>query len=178
MPQDNIGTSLPQSDIDAIGKWISDGAKDINGNVNNLPNLKPTVDGYVALESATSKRLDTTRVGGLAYNPFIAPKNSLINIYFVLSDDSTLVKDLVVNKLKLSTKENDFTGALSYTGSYIEVPPSYKLWRVDVNTTALTPGITYYMRYYVNDGDHTADTEFPTDQSMFYYKSVYAFVVQ
>ena len=51
MPQDNIGSSLPQEDLENVSNWILDGAKDITGAIPNEPNNLPNVKYYVVTNS-------------------------------------------------------------------------------------------------------------------------------
>lgn len=111
------------------------------------------------------------------YNPFYVPNSSTLNLLFVVEDDSTTVASMQVNKLKISTKADDFTSALNYTATYINSPP-YEFHQVTINTATLPNSDTLFMRYYVNDGDHPNDTEFPTTNLMFPYKTYWSFFVK
>lgn len=180
MPQDIIGIPLEQNLIDNIVYWIMNGAKDMFGNPPTYPNTSPKILYYYATDvayglnyGADTNRMDTS----VFYSPFYLPNNSTVNLLFIVSDDSTALGNMLVNKLKLSTKADDFTSALSYTATYINFPP-YQFWQVQLNTALLPNSDTLFMRYYVNDGDHAQDTEFPTTNLPFPYKTYWSFFVK
>ncbi len=170
------GTRLTQIEIDQIDKWIMDGAKNADGAVAIAPNQLPTVAGYVAFDSAFV-RMDSIRYQGLGYNPFVVPQGKTVYFYFVVQDDSTLTEDLINNKVKFSLNELDFSAATSVNATYVNFPP-YKFWTLSVNSSQWSVGSTVHFRYYCSDGDHTADMEFPTNQSYFVYRSIYAMKIQ
>ncbi len=167
---------LSASEMNCINKWIMDGARDMFGNSPALPNTKPVVVGYIATDSAFN-RIDSIRVGGVFYNPFIVSANSKIKIVMVVEDDSTAVSALTVNKLKLSYAMNDFASSAIYSAYYFSLG-GYSLWIADVNASVFSVGDVLYMRYYVNDGNHAADTEFPSAESAAGYKTYYSFKIQ
>ena len=169
-------TPLSKSEMANINTWIMNGAKDLFGNPAILPNTKPTVVGFIATDSAFY-RIDTIRVDNVFYNAFKAPANSKIKIVMVVEDDSTAIENLKVNKLKLSHDKDNFTAALSYTATFITIG-TYKVWIAEVNTAVFSTGDILYMRYYVNDGNHSTDTEFPTNESATGYKTYFSFKVQ
>ena len=47
-----------------------------------------------------------------------------------------------------------------------------------MNSGNFAAGDTIYMRYYVNDGDHTQNTEFPRTDMLDAYKTYAAFYVK
>ncbi len=182
MPQDIIGVKLQQNLIDNIVYWIMQGAKDMFGNVPRYPNTEPKILYYYATDSVFKANfgVDTNRMGKVFYNPFFVKNNSTLNLAIFVSDDSTSVANMRVNKLKISTRADDFTAALSYTGTYVNLPPPQNLqfYLVKINTGTLPNSDTLFMRYFVNDGDHTADTQFPTDNLVIQYKTFWSFYVK
>lgn len=170
------GTRLSQAEIQQINTWIMNGAKDENGNIPTAPNSLPVVQGYVAFDSVFN-RLDTIRYQNISYNPFVVPQGLTVYLYFLVVDDSTLTEDLINNKVKFSLNEFDFTNAVEVNASFINLF-GFKLWTVAVNSSQWNIGNTVYFRYYCSDGDHPTDTEFPRDESYFYYRSIYAMKIQ
>ena len=59
MPQDNIGNSLPQGDLDKVANWILDDAKDITGAIPNEPNNLHNIKYYYVLLIYKKLVLDT-----------------------------------------------------------------------------------------------------------------------
>jgi hypothetical protein len=178
MPQDNIGVPLPDSSINIIRKWIMHGARDMYGNVASKPNLAPVIQGYFALSTDYQTTYSTNRLDSIGYNPFIVPSAvSSFYIAFVVSDDSTPVNQLQVNQLKISTKPDDYSSAVVVPATYLAAG-SNQVWVATVNASALPANDTLYMRYYVNDGAHPQNTEFPKTESLFPYKLYYSFIRQ
>ena len=171
------GNRLSPEDIQHIDTWISNGAKDQYGNVPVAPNLPPVVNGFLAADSAYN-RIDTIRVGGVSYYPIIVHSNQSIIIVPLVTDDHTPVQNLQVNKLKLSLDMDDFSGAVTVNAVAIPVtPPGSYAWIASF-PAAYAPGTTVYFRYYVNDGTHANDTEFPRTDFPVYYKTYASFYVQ
>jgi hypothetical protein len=171
-------TPLTDKEMGWVKTWIMQGAKDINGNVPVLPampNQPPKIEGYNAYNS-NNVRIDTMRVGGLPFNPFIAPKNDNIKIFFRISDDSTAVKDLQINIVKASLNIDNFSAAKSYNAAYAQIG-NLKYWWVDIPTSDFNPGETVYLRYYVGDGNPFNNIEFPTNTTFRYFKTSYAFYI-
>ena len=96
---------------------------------------------------------------------------------FKATDDHTSMSNLTFNKLKISTKEDDFSSASSYTATYYALGGDSFLVAT-VPATALPAHDTLFMRYYVNDGHHTSNTEFPRTETVFYYKQYWSFIRQ
>ncbi len=178
MPSNSV--RLSSSDIDHVKNWINAGCPDQNGTLPVKPNLQPNVIGYVALDSVY-QRIDTNRVNGLGYNPFIIEEGKTLTMLFVAVDtadgaDGTDPSIYTSKKIKLSTSKNDFSSAITINAfTYLA---AYQAWLVVIPTSMWPSGTTVYFRIYVNDGDHTADAEFPRNESIDYYKTLYAFYVQ
>ncbi len=176
MPQDNIGSKLPDEDIAAVAAWIMGGAKDMFGNEPQLPDKAPRVEYFLAANSTFDEQYTNNRLDGVRFNPVLLPNNTDIAMVFVLSDDQTAIGDLQVNQLKVSTAIDDFSAATTYNATFLSVPQG-DFWIVYFNTSAHTAGVTNYMRYYVNDGEQTFDTEFPSNDLPEVYKTFVAFQV-
>ena len=181
MPQDNIGVPLPTSDVQAIKNWINDGAKDIFGKVALYPNLEPTIGTFFGCVNNPTYSLAYTRAenrkDSIGYNTFYLPKNTNVIFVFTATDDSTATSQLKVNKMKMSLDPDDFSNATSLTASYF-VDPQNSFYQISVNTSALPQDTVVYVRYFVNDGDHTNDTQFPTDNLIIQYKTLWSFKVK
>jgi len=181
MPQDNIGTALPAVDVNNVATWILNGAKDINGNTPSRPDQEPVLSFYVAVSSDFSVELSaqSNRVDSIIYNPFLVPANAT-SFYIAPSvvDDITQIGDIQYNKLYLSTSIDNFTSAVQLTATFINIPNQSPVWLVSVPTANLTHGTQYFMRYYVNDGTHAENTEFPKNNSLEFYKTFWSFIYQ
>ena len=72
MPQDNIGTGLPTSDIRNIATWILNGAQNVSGEIVTRPDLEPALSYYVAINTTFNVEysIETNRVDSLIYNSF------------------------------------------------------------------------------------------------------------
>jgi hypothetical protein len=167
------GSRLSQTDIQHIDNWISNGARDENGNVPLAPDLPPVIIGFLAADSALN-RIDTIRVGGISYYPILVQSNQTLLIVPLVTDDSTAIQNLQVNRLRLSLDKDDFSAAVSLNAVYYA---SGNAWVVTF-PAAYPSGTTVYFRYYVNDGNHSTDTELPRTDMPDYYKTYAAFYVQ
>jgi hypothetical protein len=183
MPQDNIGVQLPASDVLAIKTWIESGAKDMFGNVPTYPNFEPTINPYYAVVDAATYQISYTgqnnRIDSVPYESFILPDSTNVIFAFIVSDDSTAYAQLQVNQMKLSFNPDDFSNAISYTAQYFHVPPpnATDFFGIAINTANLPHNQKVYMRYFVNDGDHINNTQFPTDNLIIQYKTFWSFYI-
>jgi hypothetical protein len=84
---------------------------------------------------------------------------------------------LQFNKLKISTNADNFNGANNYNATYFSAG-GQSGWIATVNASALPLGDTLFMRYFVNDGDHPQNTEFPRNELPFAYKTFWSFIRQ
>ena len=62
MPQDNIGNSLSQEDLEKVANWILAGAKDITGAIPNEPNSLPNIKYYFVANSTYDSTYSENRV--------------------------------------------------------------------------------------------------------------------
>src|SRR6185503_10763964 len=92
----------------------------------------------------------------------------------LVSDDSTSLQNLQVNHLKLSLDMDDFSSAVTVNAVYYSI---YNAW-IAIFPAAYPTGTTVYFRYYVNDGNHPVDTEFPRADLPVYYKTYASFYVE
>ena len=178
MPQDNIGVPLPDSSIAIVRRWIMNGARDMYGNVAHKPNLPPVVGGYGAVSTDYTTIYSNTRLDSVYYNPFVVPSGvTSFYVAVLVTDDSTPVHNLLVNTLKLSTRSNDFSNAISIPATYL-VLGGKQYWVATVSASSFALGDTVFMRYYVNDGSHTANVEFPNTTLPYPYLTYYSFIRQ
>lgn len=187
MPQDNIGTGLPKEDLDRISQWILNGAKDIEGNVAVMPNTEPNFEFYWMIEGAPNPFTITppfnvlsvpeNRDQNLGHLPVILDTAMWAYIMIEVQDDSTEMKDLTNLKLAFSYDKDDFSNPIKEeVGNYLpgNNPAIYFNFEASVGVLKDT---VVYMRMYVNDGDHIADTYFPRDESYDYYKTFWSFKI-
>lgn len=168
---------LSASEMAHLEAWILNGAKDLAGLPSTIPDSRPAVLGFIATDSAFN-RIDTNRVNDEDYNSFYAPSNSSVKLIFLLEDDLTPVENLTLNQMKLGSDQDDFTSSLSMNAAYFLFPPSFKVWIVDLNTTGMPTGSTWYFRYFVNDGTHAQPTEFPYTALPDVYKTYCSLKIQ
>ncbi len=182
MPQDIIGIPLPKAQIDNIVNWIMAGAKDMFGNLPSYPNTEPKILYYYATNKLAAGGVnygDTkNRIDSIFYNPFYVPSDSTLYLLFKVEDDSTAIANLQVNTLKISTKADDFSSAISFPATYVYVNPTTQFHLATINTGTLPKSDTLFMRYFVNDGDHANNTQFPTDNLVIQYKTYWSFFVK
>jgi hypothetical protein len=179
MPSNSV--RLTAQEIDYVKAWIQNGARDMFSVAPTKPNLPPNILGYIAYNSSFV-RIDSSRVGGFFYNPFIVPANSTVYIPFLALDtaDGSSATDpslFTTHRFKFSTNKDNFTGATTVDAQW-NVPLALNVWILTLNTYQWTSGTTVYFRIYVNDGFQAVDMEFPRNNSLDYYKNYYAFKVQ
>jgi hypothetical protein len=175
MPQDNIGNSLPQEDLDKVANWILDDAKDITGAIPNEPNNLPNIKYYYVTNTTYDSTYSDNREDDVFYKPFLMPANEQVNFVFRVTDDNTNAGAMMVNKLSISEYQDDFTNAITATSVTFE--QTYKLWLLPFNTATLQSGKTYFMRYTVSDEENQTTT-YPNNQTSFVYKNMWSFTVQ
>jgi len=181
MPQDNIGTGLPAADINNVSTWIMNGAKAADGSAPTLPDLQPNLGLYVAINTTFDVEYTQleNRVDTIIFNSWKLPQGTA-SFYFVaiFEDDITPLSQIQVNQLKISTSLDDFSSTQSFNATFVDVPGQDPLWLVSVDASSFVPGQTYYMRYYVNDGQHVDNVEFPKNSSIIQYKTYWSFIVE
>jgi hypothetical protein len=180
MPQDNIGVPLSNTDIADIGEWIMNGAKDMFGGPTQFPNTKPKVINYAAANADfnTVYSVDTMyREEGIIYNPFLMPNNTSVSIVFFVTDDSTAIKDLKINQLKLSTDPDDFSNPVQVFNCTYFSSGNDEVWLTTFNTNTLPVNQQLFMRYYVRDGNLLNIAEFPNADLPMLYKTYASFKI-
>lgn len=169
--------SLSVAELNNIKTWINNGAKDMFGNSPRFPNNEPQVNGYIAINSSFNYRFDTVRQGGVYYNPFLIPTTQIMNVLVGVTDDSTLVQNLTRNKILLSLDKDNFSSPIaSYNGTSVSSGGTH-YWNFVINTTGLPTNQIIFMRYFTNDGSRPQDTQFPTTNLIYEYKTYWSFIV-
>ena len=176
MPQDNIGNSLPQEDLDKVANWILDDAKDITGAIPNEPNNLPNIKYYYVTNTTYDSTYSDNREDGVFYKPFLMPANEQVNFVFRVTDDNTNAGAMLVNELSISEYQDDFTNSIDVTAQIFE--STYHVWILSFDTSILQVGETYFFRYTINDGENAENTIYPNNQTSVIYKSIWSFTVQ
>ena len=176
MPQDNIGISMPQSAIDQIGRYIMAGAPDLFGNIATEPNALPNIHYFTVMDINYDTTFSDNRVDDTFYNPFLMPANTDINFIFDVDDDQTEEENLEYNILKISSEPDNFSNAVSFPALGVDAGQFGYYWVVTLNSNIFSSGEQYFMRYYVNDGMNTVNTEYPEDEDAIYYKTMWSFL--
>ena len=176
MPQDNIGNTLPEADLDAVTAWILEGAKDITGAIPNAPNNLPNIKYFYVTNADYDSVYSENRIGGLFYNPFLMPNNEQVNFIFRVKDDHTIAQNLKINQLSISENIDDFSNSIIAV-AYIASNSSPKVFILQFNTSDLEVNKTYFMRYTVSDEEDQITT-YPNNQTSFVYKNIWSFTVQ
>lgn len=172
------GNWLTAAELQNIQNWISAGAPDMFGNIGSLPNNEPIIVGYLAFD-VNDNRIDDVdnRVDSLIYKPFYVDHGVTLKIAILIEDDSTQQSAMQVNQLKFSYDKENFASATTMPAYYIAIP-GFDFWLVQLNTNSFVADTTVYMRYYVNDGDHPNNTEFPRNETEDGYKTYWAFKIK
>lgn len=185
MPQSSIGEPLPAQDIERIKKWIDDGAKGLQGESSDAPDSEPSFQYvYALIDSGFPLKYDTkelsadgNRKNNIFYGEMILDTNMQVVLVSTVTDDNTAIKDMTNARLVLSYDKNDFTSPIAtVTSLFLNVNGG--LWYSSFSTANITENTTVYMRYYINDGKHPSDTEFPESVTPDYFKTHWSFVVE
>lgn len=193
------GNQLSQEKVDLIHNWINDGAKDIFGNIPTLASVQPACYGVVAyLPDNNDLRIDTFRVDGYRYNPYIIPANEDVRMWFYFVDrdingDWFSANGLTYNKIQFSTDAIDFSNAIerdlnvgfaplfenSVFGNYVNYAAAH-YQNIIFNSADLgfQSGDLVYFRSYVKDNDHNDPTEIPSENAPPNLTTYFSFVVQ
>ena len=174
------GARLQTNYIENIKTWITQGARDQNGNLPVKPDLMPNITGYRIYNSTFNFLYDTIRVGNVSYNSAIVPQGVDLNFIPYITDeadsaDATPVSAFTNCRIELSLTKDGFPSS-NFSTAYFIAP--FNVWNCPLNTTQWTSGTTVYFRFYANDGHHLIDSEFPRTTSINYYKTYFSFYVQ
>lgn len=192
------GNSLPENVLDNIGTWIDNGARDIFGVNPVQSSLQPSGFGVLAyLPNQGNQRIDDQR-GANPYQPFMAPANDTIDLWFgyleeTVAGDTIFGNLLTVNQIKFSKDPFNFSNAVvlnmtpqiftplisTFAFSTINVGfPLQYTQKIAISPIQLgfQPGDIVYIRTYVKDSDHGVPTEIPQSDSppalILYYSMV------
>ena len=176
MPQDNIGNTLLENNLNAVTAWILDGAKDITGAIPNEPNDLPNVKYFYVTNADFDSTYSENRIDGLFYNPFVMPLNELVNFIFRVTDDHTNAGNMLINQLSISDNIDDFSNSIIAISDILS-ESSPKVWILQFNTSVLESNKTYFIRYTVSD-EQDQTTTYPNNHTSFVYKSIWSFTVQ
>lgn len=155
--------------IQKIHDWIEGGALDMFGNAPSLGNLEPQVSGFLAFPPG-----NTTTPYPRGTDPGVQPIEvpaAGVDLWFEFDDDSTAAASLAYNKIKVSTSQFDFDAApeqdLVISGPILALNFSNTAGsfthKASVDLSGYAVGSYLFVRAYVNDGDHAANTEIPSD---------------
>lgn len=180
------GNPLSQDAIDRIGNWIDNGAKDIFGVDPVQTSLQPASYGMLAyLPNQSNQRIDDQR-GASPYQPFMAPANDDIELWFGYLEeqpagDTVFGNVLTVNQLKFSTDPFTFSNAVTVNMTVPFIPklepyayntinvgfplPYTQTTTVNLTSLGFQAGDIVYCRTYVKDSDHANATEIPQADS-------------
>lgn len=175
-------TTEPDSDwpansdayINSIQSWINSGAPDMFGNLapGASGDLPPQVTGFVAFPNGNTTTPYEREGDEEGITPILVD-NSLVDLWFLVSDDNTAPADLTSAVAKVSTSQSDFELADEYgisvntaiTALDFADSPSSFIHRTTIDLTSATTGDIFYVRSYWDDGVQEVITEVPTDGS-------------
>ena len=157
--------------IQNITNWINNGAIDIYGNAPSIGNLQPSIIGVVAFYGGNIVQ-PYARING-SDSPIGVFANTVVDVWFAVSDDETAASQMQFNQYKLHTSPYNFldnyTGALQIESPIIEDdlwgnPVSFT-HKASINVSAYPVGTYLYVRAFVQDASHLLPVELPNDGS-------------
>ena len=165
--------------IQNIRDWISDGARDLSGNLPDINIVHPTIMGVVAEYN------DTTILRDGGYGPFLIP-DSLDNVTFYFSfDPINNPEAFELNEFMLGIEESGFQSQYSDIMEVMDSPKvDYGLFgksvlythKIEINLDSIGMSSQHiFMRIKVQDGSNTI-TEIPTDDAFYNVKEYLSFI--
>jgi hypothetical protein len=162
--------AVKDANILAIKNWINTGAKDMFGNYPKKGNKQPVISGFLAFPSGNTSSSYSRGGGNIA--PIDVPANSSIDLWFLISDDSTSASGFVNDTCKLSKSMFSFTSTtntiITYsssglTGNDFTGASGKFMHKTTISTNGYLSGNYIYVRAYINDGSQLRSTEIPNN---------------
>jgi hypothetical protein len=162
--------------IQKIKDWINAGAKDMFGNPPSLGNIEPAITGMLVFP------FNTTSLPAAGPPPFPVQMGSTVDLWFSVTDDSTLAKNMTVNQIKFSTKPLGFTNINPQNMQIVANPITGKDFqgnsvsfthKATFNAGSSPVGTIIYVRTYIRDESHGNATENPADGSNEVVRNLY-----
>ena len=162
--------------IQKITDWINAGAKDMFGKAPVLGNMEPMVTGMLVFPSAS------TSLPNAGPAPFPIQAGSSVDLWFSVSDDSTLAQNMSVNQIKFSTKPFNFSSVSPQNMQIASTPITGKDFYgnsvvfthiASFNAGIYPAGTIIYIRTYIRDASHATATESPADGSNEVIRNLY-----
>jgi hypothetical protein len=171
--------------INNVQDWIDDGAKDIFGNLPQLPNDIPLGRGMIVFESGQINNPLSRNL----QNGTVLVSNSLdsIDIWFSIVDDVLSSNQLTFNKIKLSSSLHNFSN-ISEENLIVENTPINELGFFSTNNlesffhnytldlSVYNPGDIIYVKIYVQD-DMNPITEIPNNGAPFSFIKYFSLTI-
>jgi len=184
MPQDNIGTPLPDDDLLRVKTWIDNGAKDIFNQVSLPRDTLPVFPWWSAFDSKyfpanwISISDDTNRINNNGSLSVIMDTNKSFILIPWITEYKIPIGNLIHSRLLLSYKMDDFSAPIRTVYPTAETFGDKTFWVCSMNTAGLLTDTIIYMRYYCNDGLHSQDAEFPTNTLWSGYKTYWSLYIK
>ena len=164
--------------IQLIKTWITEGAKDINGNVPTPSDALPEMKGVAAYDGLWLKRANGQ--GALE----IDKTTNMLSLYFAVTDDLLPSQELKGNKIKFSTIKDEFENAQELDLEILSTPILREgYWgveeafyhKIEINPKDFgAAGEQVYFRIYISDESHPI-TEIPANGSAEEVKMYFSF---
>lgn len=166
--------------LDAISKWIQDGAKDHMGNIPEPGDVPPQVVGVAAQNNSQwLQRAD----GGIGHIQ-IPQSATNVRFYFAVQDDNTAPQEIGHNQIRFSTHPNDFSQSSQYALQILGTPVTHTGFPsgeadyyhyIDFSPQSLAaPGQTIFFRIYVTDNSNPV-AEIPSTGAANYVINYFSF---
>ena len=166
---DQAGIARGYTPQELVAYAIANGAPDMFGQLPSAGDLEPQVVGLLAFPAGSTSS-PYPRGTDPGVQPIEVPSGP-VDVWFAFDDANTAALDLQVNQFKLSTASMGFDTipAQNLAVGNGFVGPDFGNANVGFTHLAALDlsgsdvGTYYFLRVYVNDGDHTEDTEIPND---------------
>ena len=177
-----------------ITTWILDGAKDVMGNSPSFPttSLYHSVSSPMKMIRWASGWMRTVQ---MPFHPLacqIIPWLNSGSGFMIRMSTAAIWEDGIWTTIKLeSARNHTFYRSCRYSMEVLDALTPYigpLFWdplvpvpyyhHFTINTADFDPGSYYFMRFYVDDGDHPEPTEIPNTGSPSYLLTYFSFYIQ
>ncbi|MEY3398310.1 MAG: hypothetical protein RL220_904, partial [Bacteroidota bacterium] len=163
--------------IQKLEEWIDAGAPDMFGNPPPAVgvDMPPLVYGLVAFPEGNTTD-PYPRENGQSIAPILV-NSAPADIWILPFDDNALVTGFESVSIKASTSITDFSEAIDVpctlsapiTALDFGNSPNSFYYKGTLDLSGMSPGTTYYLRCYVDDGVQDEITEIPNNGSTYFY---------
>lgn len=168
-----------ETHLENIKTWIEAGAPDMFGNIPEVDNLPPFIQGVIAMVEGRGEPLERDGGNGALLIPSSAHQ---IDLWISIGDDHTSPLDLSFTKVRMSEEVDDFSFAesvpleqispISAPGFTGEIVPYYH--KITLYPREYGSGNVLFLRIFLQEPGQNDLTEIPKTSSAHYIKDLFS----